>query len=56
MLKQSIMEMEKALNNAKRNRDPNDGLKVKMTEKNGRDILGYLKTLEELQNKFRNIR
>lgn len=50
------MELEKALNDAKKNRDPNDFRKVKLSEKNGKDILDYLKTFEEIKNKFRTIR
>lgn len=50
------MELNNAMNNAKKNRDPKDALKVKMTEKSARDIMEYLSALEDLQKKFRDIR
>lgn len=48
MLKQSIAELTNAINNGKKNNDPKDNLKVKLSEKSGKDILEYLKNLEDI--------
>lgn len=56
MLKQSILLLNKAIVDAKKNRDPKDTLKVKLTEKDAAEMLFYLKSLESFQNQMRDIK
>ena len=56
MLKQSILELTNAINNGKKNNDPKDSLKVKMSLKNALDIMGYLKDLEDIKKKVDGVR
>lgn len=56
MLKQSLMVLSNSLNNAKKNRDPKDTLKVKLSEKDANDIMRYLKDLEEIKKKIDTVK
>ncbi len=56
MLKQSVLLLNKAIMDAKKNRDPKDNFKVKLNEKDAIEMLGYLKSLENIQIQIRDIK